>query len=348
MAVLKPEKRDQMFMESVQFAKQEVEQRQKAPVIVKAEEIETQFKTHPHVYLVDPRLGFHNRTFRFWINRIPAGEEEGMGWKTLGHRHTVEAVIHVLQGSGHSIIDGVRYDWEEGDFISVPMFAWHRHINTGSKDFIYVAATTGPLSLALGLAVYEDERYPEYWVFGGKGEKSMESLIPGAGEGNRIRMKTESNRPAQNVTDGLYEEHLLFASREEKKRKTGQVLKKGRDIQFEKTDMGRLAYVIDPKTGFFMRVLGTLVAEITPGKSSGAHQHMYEEVNYILSGQGYSIIEDKRYDWGKGDVLCIPIFSWHQHFNTGEEPARFLVHHNRPLMENLGFMYVQQGEETTE
>ena len=72
MAVLKPEKRDQMFMESVQFAKQEVEQRQKAPVIVKAEEIETQFKAHSHVYLVDPRLGFHNRTFRFWINRIPA------------------------------------------------------------------------------------------------------------------------------------------------------------------------------------------------------------------------------------------------------------------------------------
>ncbi len=348
MAVLKPEKRDQMFMESVQFAKQEAEQRQKAPVIVKAAEIEAQFKTHPHVYLVDPRLGFHNRTFRFWINRIPAGEEEGMGWKTLGHRHTVEAVIHVLQGNGHSIIDGIRYDWEEGDFISVPMFAWHRHLNTGGKDFVYVAATTGPLSLSLGLAVYEDERYPEYWVFGGKGEQSMQSLIPGAGEGNRIRMKTESHRPAKNVTDGLYEEHLLFASREEKKRKTGRVLKKGRDIQFEMTPMGKLAYVIDPKTNFFMRVLGTLMAEISPGKCSGAHQHIYEEVNYVLSGSGYSIIEDKRYDWGKGDVLCLPVFSWHQHFNTGADPARFLVHHNRPLMENLGFMYVQQGEETNE
>lgn len=348
MAILRPDKRDQMFMESVRFAKNEVEQRQKAPVIIKAEEIETQFKNHSHVYLVDPRLGFHNRTFRFWINRIPAGEEEGMGWKTLGHRHTVEAVIYVLQGKGHSIIDGVRYDWEEGDFISVPMFSWHRHLNTDSKDFIYVAATTGPLSLSLGLAVYEDERYPEYWVFGGKGEKSMESLIPGAVEGNRVRMKTESDRPSRNTTDGLYEEHLLFASREEQRRRAGQVLKKGRDIRFEITSMGRLAYVIDPKTGFLMRVLGTLVAEISPGKNSGAHQHMYEEVNYILSGKGYSIIEDKRYDWGKGDVLCLPLFSWHQHFNIGDEPARFLVHHNRPLMENLGFMYVQQGEETTE
>jgi hypothetical protein len=25
-------------------------------------------------------------------------------------------------------------------------------------------------------------------------------------------------------------------------------------------------------------------------------------------------------------------------------PARLLVHHNRPLMENLGFMHVEQGE----
>jgi gentisate 1,2-dioxygenase len=108
--------------------------------------------------------------------------------------------------------------------------------------------------------------------------------------------------------------------------------------------MGRVRYIIDPKTGFLMRVLGTLLAEISPGKRSGAHRHMYEEVNYIISGQGYSLIEDRRYDWSEGDVLCIPVFSWHQHFNTADRPARFLVHHNRPLMENLGFMHVEQGE----
>ena len=106
--------------------------------------------------------------------------------------------------------------------------------------------------------------------------------------------------------------------------------------------------VLPPTTTAPSAETADAVLELSPGKSSGAHQHMYEEVNYVLSGSGYSIIEDKRYDWGKGDVLCLPVFSWHQHFNTGNEPARFLVHHNRPLMENLGFMYVQQGEETTE
>jgi hypothetical protein len=29
-------------------------------------------------------------------------------------------------------------------------------------------------------------------------------------------------------------------------------------------------------------------------------------------------------------------------------PARFLVHHNRPFMENLGFMHIEQGEGSDE
>ena len=344
MAILRPEDRDRMFMESVSFAKEEAKRRLQAPVQIKAEEIRAQHANHSHVYLVDPRLGFNHRTFRFWVNRIPAGEEEGMGWKTLGHRHTVEAVIHVLQGHGHSIIDGARYDWAPGDFISVPMFSWHRHLNTGSEDFIYLAATTGPLSLALGLAVYEDERYPDYWVFGNKSESAMKSMIPGADDSTRISTQAAATTVPLNPTDALYREQLLFSGGEEKRRRASRVAVNSAGVEFEKTPMGRVRYVIDPKTGFLMRVLGTLLAEISPGKRSGAHRHMYEEVNYIISGQGYSLIEDRRYDWSEGDVLCIPVFSWHQHFNTGDSPARFLVHHNRPLMENLGFMHVEQGE----
>ena len=93
-----------------------------------------------------------------------------------------------------------------------------------------------------------------------------------------------------------------------------------------------------------MRTIGTLVAEVPPGKRSGAHRHIYEETNYVIAGQGYSIIEDQRFEWKKGDTLCIPVFGWHQHFNTGTEPARFLVHHNRPYMENMGFLVIEHGE----
>jgi gentisate 1,2-dioxygenase len=147
--------------------------------------------------------------------------------------------------------------------------------------------------------------------------------------------------------DTLYGQQLSFAGREEKTRREHKVLVKGKEIKLEKTRMGHVAYVVDPKVGFYSRVLGSALAEMPPGAHSGAHRHLYEEVNYVLRGRGYSIIEDRRIDWKAGDTLCIPVFGWHQHFNNGDEPARFLIYHNRPFMENLGHLLVQQGEEAS-
>jgi hypothetical protein len=33
------------------------------------------------------------------------------------------------------------------------------------------------------------------------------------------------------------------------------------------------------------------------------------------------------------------------HFNTGKQTTRFLVHHNRPYMQNMGFLMVEHGED---
>jgi len=336
-----------MYMEQVSFAKEELKRREEAPVHIPREKIDREFHGHNWVLLVDPRIGFNSRIIRFWINGFPPGEENNE-WKTLGHRHTVEAVIYIVKGHGYSIIDGVRYDWEEGDFMCVPVFAWHRHVNLSNEDMVYVASTTGPLSMGIGVAIYEDERYPEYWVFAQKGDDAMRSLIPGATEipdaQRGVPAGTELSQFDNSTAAKLYFDQLQFAENEEEERRKGKVLVKSKDLKFEKTPMGWVAPVVDPKLGFHVKVMSTLVAEISPGKRSGAHRHHYEEVNHILSGEGYSIIEDKRYEWKKGDSLAIPVFSWHQHFNTGKEPARILVHTGRPAMENIGLMITQQGE----
>lgn len=336
-----------MYMEMVSFAKEELKRREKSPVHVPREKIDSEFAGHNWVLLVDPRIGFNARIIRFWINGFPPGEEENQ-WKSMGHRHTVEAVIYVLKGHGYSIIDGIRYDWEAGDFICVPVFAWHRHINLSDEDMVYVASTTGPLSMGIGVAIYEDERYPEYWVFAQKDTAEKQSLIPGAVEIPDVQRGIPKGiDPAQydgSTAAKLYFDQLRFAEDEEQARRKGKVLVKGKDLKFEKTPMGWVAPVVEPKLGFHVKIMSTLVAEIEPGKRSGAHRHLYEEVNHILSGEGYSIIEDKRYEWKKGDTLAIPVFSWHQHFNTGKEAARILVHTGRPAMENIGLMITQQGE----
>jgi gentisate 1,2-dioxygenase len=142
----------------------------------------------------------------------------------------------------------------------------------------------------------------------------------------------------------LYFDQLRFAENEERSRRKGRVLVRAEEIKFERTPMGWVAPVVDPKLGFHVKIMSTSVAKIEAGKRSGTHRHNYEEIDYILSGEGYAIIEDKRYEWKKGDTLALPVFSWHQFFNTGREEARILVHTGRPAMENIGLMITQQGE----
>ena len=138
----------ELMMQSVKFAKDEQGRRKGQAILFKWPEIEKQLGEHKHIYVVDARLGSNNHTHRLWYDVIPPHTEEGQEWKSLGHRHTVEAIIYFLKGRGHSIIDGVRYDWGPGDLLSVPMFSWHRHVNDGDEPVLRIASTTGPLSLA--------------------------------------------------------------------------------------------------------------------------------------------------------------------------------------------------------
>lgn len=335
---------------NVTFAREELERRRKSPVHVSGDRVRAQNEEQGGrgiVHLIDPKLGFNVRAVRLWINFQGLGDEAWPGWNLLGHRHLIDAVIHILQGRGYSIIDGIRYEWQAGDFLCVPTFAWHRHVNTGDEPVVYIAGTTTPFSMALGVSIHEDERYPEHWIFAQQGEEARQTLIPGAAEGGDAvpgSQSVASFRGDLGLAGHLYEEEVYFAVAEEGRRRAARVLVRGSEIQFGRTRMGRVAYVVDPRIGFNVRVMSTLMAEVPPGHRSGAHRHLYEEVNYILAGEGYSIIDDRRYDWKGGDALCIPVFAWHQHFNTGPIAARFLVHTSRPAMQNLGLLVTQQGE----
>ena len=128
MSTLMPQDSKALYMQEITFAKEELERRKKSPVVVKAADIQAQFTGYHRVLIVDPRVGFNVKAFRFWINKLPPGGEEGAKWKTIGHRHTVEASIHILQGVGYSVIDGIKYSWTAGDFICVFLAPARQHI----------------------------------------------------------------------------------------------------------------------------------------------------------------------------------------------------------------------------
>ena len=338
MAFSGPVPNDKLYMEQVRYGKDEQQRRKESPILVSGDDVAKLLETNQGVYMVDPRMGFNNRTHRLFVSKhVPTEAEDSKAWKTLGHRHTVEAVIHWLTGKGYSIVDGKRYDWEAGDFICVPIFAWHRHVNLGDEPAMHVASTTGPLYMGIGQAVYEDERYPEYWIYAQQGEDALRTLIPGGAiEAVENDAKTQAGR--------LYAEQVAFAFNEEHRRRQSRVLVRGSELRFEQTAMGNVAYVVDNRIGFHVKALSTVVAEIPIGKRSGAHRHLYDEIDYVLSGNGKCIINDQSFEIKKGDTLAIPVFAWHQYFNTGDAPLRILAHSTRPAMENLGLVLTHQGE----
>lgn len=330
----------ELYMEQIRFGKEEQKRRSTSPVHIRREEHEALLANATGaVFLVDPRLGFNNRTHRFWINRLPPGGEEGQKWKTLGHRHTVEAVIYWLSGHGYSIIDGTRHYWKAGDLVCVPMFAWHRHVNEADEFAYYTASTTGPLSMGLGQAVYEDERFPQFFTFAQEGEQAMKALMPGAAQAGDPRAELRSS-PGQK----LYGEEVGFAYEEEIRRRQGKVIVKAEDIVFEPTAMGRIAHAVDARLGFHVKALSTALYEMPSGRHSGSHRHLYDEICYVLKGNGRAIVDDKPYEIKKGDTLSIPLFAWHQFFG-GTEPLVLLSHNTRHAMENLGLVLTQHGED---
>jgi gentisate 1,2-dioxygenase len=79
------------------------------------------------------------------------------------------------------------------------------------------------------------------------------------------------------------------------------------------------------------------IGHLLPSEQSNRHRHAYETVAYILEGKGYSIIENRKVVWQKGDAIYIPNWAWHHHVNSdSKNPAKYLASENAPMLQNLG------------
>src|SRR5574340_908226 len=56
------------------------------------------------------------------------------------HSHGEEA-LYIIKGNGCTVIDGTRYDWEEGSCIFIPFGCAHQHFNLGADTVRYFSVT---------------------------------------------------------------------------------------------------------------------------------------------------------------------------------------------------------------
>ena len=232
------------------------------------------------------------------------------GGKMAPEKHLFEKDIYVLSGRGATMVgddpnNRSSFEWKEGSIFSVPINVWHQHMNgSGTDPARFLAVTTLPLVL--------DLFHNEDFVF--SNDFTFTDRVPDA---NRFHGEGElftGNSGRVNVWETNFIPDIdTFTTFTWKERGAG-----GSSVMFEFADNTQAAHVSQFPVGTYKK----------------AHRHGPGAHVIIISGVGYSLLwpphgrvpEDViRVDWKKGGMIVPPNDWFHQHFNGGTEPARYLA-----------------------
>jgi gentisate 1,2-dioxygenase len=84
------------------------------------------------------------------------------GAYTAAQRATTSAVYHVAEGSGYSVLNGMRFNWSKGDTFAVPIWCWQEH-TAPEEDAVLFSFTDDPVISNLGL--FHSQQYAEHGGF---------------------------------------------------------------------------------------------------------------------------------------------------------------------------------------
>lgn len=91
------------------------------------------------------------------------------------------------------------------------------------------------------------------------------------------------------------------------------------------------------------RSMDATAHEIDPGTVSTVHRHSWDAMVFCVAGEGWTEIDGERIQWGPGDSLHLPAWSWHRHGNEGADVARFLSFSSEPMLETMGMAIQEEG-----
>jgi oxalate decarboxylase/phosphoglucose isomerase-like protein (cupin superfamily) len=230
-----------------------------------------------------------------YVCEIPPGKE------LAPQRQLFEEMIYVLDGHGSTSVwnssgQKVSFEWKAGAIFAIPLNAWHQHFNgSGKAPARFVAVTNGPPIInAFGDVDFVFNCEHDFRNrFAGESD-----YFSNKGEQKGLLLDTNFVADAINLP-------LISA----KERGAG-----GGHIRFSMAKGS----------------MNSHISQFPVGTYKKAHMHGPGAHVIILSGEGYSLMypegeEPTRYDWQEGSMIVPPNMWFHQHFNTGAAPARYLA-----------------------
>jgi len=223
------------------------------------------------------------------------------GGKLNPQRQLFEEMVLILDGRGSTSVwndagKRITFEWKAGALFAIPLNCWHQHFNgSGREPARYVAVTNAPPIINL----YEDIDF----IF----NSTHDFKERFNGEPDYFSAKTEQQgfRLVTNFVPDAVNLPLITA----KERGAG-----GGHIRF---NMAKGS-------------MNSHISQFPIGTYKKAHCHGPGAHVIILSGDGYSLMwpegeEPRRYEWQVGTMIVPPNMWFHQHFNTGTTPARYLA-----------------------
>jgi gentisate 1,2-dioxygenase len=153
-----------LFDELMQLRDKQRERR-KGLFVVKGKDIPKEVNRHGimqwymHPGLTDISLN----TKLFYVQHIPPGSKSGR------QHHPGGKIFYFWKGRGHTVLDGVRYNWVAGELIQLPLRrdgVTYQHFNDSDDEEVEIVAVEPNYVDALGLdkgSSYEEiENSPDY------------------------------------------------------------------------------------------------------------------------------------------------------------------------------------------
>ena len=103
------------------------------------------------------------------------------------------------------------------------------------------------------------------------------------------------------------------------------VVARGKDVVYVETPHDyKIGMLIGEQVGFPTNGTNLCRAILPAGHHTGKHRHG-EEAIHILSGEGFLMCDDRRYNFHAGTTIHIPFMSTHQLFNTGKGDIAYMT-----------------------
>ncbi|WP_374347109.1 iron-containing redox enzyme family protein [Chitinimonas sp.] len=225
----------------------------------------------------------------------------------LIYRPILQALQHF--GYGKEATEFFSLHIEEDEDHALTMLTIMQRLTQGDDARRSLAARIGSELIARRIAMFD-----AIWA------RSQAQTLPASGDGrfSSADFWRVPSRLRANVPDRLSHSQVMQASQ-------------GGDQRFS-SERKHKVHIVDLPSNTISMTIGRL----DEAEGTRLHRHNYETMIYVMQGEGYSRIGERKVPWRAGDAIYVPVWAEHQHVNTGAGEAVYLACENAPLLQNLG------------